>query len=367
MKALLTGGSGFIGAYFHRDLAAAGHDRVTLDLIDPSGQAAQTPFVRGDVRDPDACRRALEDHGPIDVVVHLAAAHHDFGIERETYFSVNEHGTRTLTEAMDAAGVRNIVFYSTVAVYGSAPAPITEETPPAPESPYGESKLAGEKVLEEWVAKGDGRRALVIRPTVTFGPNNFANMYSLIRQIYSGKYLQFGEANNYKSLSYVENIVAATIELMQRPIAFEGEPAGSEIRPFEVFNYIDKPDLTSGGIAKAILESLGRKPKPLTIPYALGYAMGLPFDVVIKLTGKNLPISTARIHKLFQAQTKFESDKVFATGFVPPVSLREGIERMAKWYVERGQDEQAVWHLPPAEPVRTHTEAPAPTDRVATA
>jgi hypothetical protein len=77
----------------------------------------------------------------------------------------------------------------------------------------------------------------------------------------------------------------------------------------------------------------------------------VPFDIVIKLTGKNLPVSTARIKKLFVAQTKYEADKVLATGYTPKVPLAEGIDRMVRWYLETGKDESAVWHIPPARAV----------------
>jgi nucleoside-diphosphate-sugar epimerase len=138
---------------------------------------------------------------------------------------------------MDTHGIRDLCFYSSCAVFGDSKPPLREDSPTAPNSPYGASKLAGEKVVKPWADKGDNRRALVIRPTITFGPRNFANMYSLIRQIHSGKYAQIGPGTNIKSLSYVENIVSATNFLWMRP--------ESQRAPFDIFNYIDKPDLTS--------------------------------------------------------------------------------------------------------------------------
>ena len=347
MKILITGGSGFIGGYFHRELTERGHEIVNLDLVEPTGPIAQSAFVKGDVRDPKAVEAALTRLGePVDRVVHLAAAHHDFGIEHDTYYDVNENGARVLTDAMDAHGVGELTFYSTVAIYGHAPEPVTEDSPKDFFNPYGGSKWAGEKVFMAWTDKGANdagrqRRCLTIRPTVTFGPNNFANMYSLIRQIHSGKYAQFGPATNIKSLSYVENIVDATLHLWD----YEGRAN------YDPYNWIDKPDLSSGEIAVACMESLGKGGKPLTVPLALGLAAGIPFDVVIKLTGKNLPISTARIKKLFCAQTKYEADKVLATGYTPKVPLKEGIDRMVKWYLSEGKDREAVWHIPPAETV----------------
>ena len=344
MKVLITGGSGFIGGYFHRELTARGHQIVNLDLVDPKGPAAQSPHIKGDVRDPAAVRAAITHFGdPVDHVVHLAAAHHDFGIDHDTYYDVNENGAKVITEAMDEAGTAEITFYSTVAIYGHAPEPVTEDSPKDFFNPYGGSKWAGEQVFMAWTDKGVNdagkqRRCLTIRPTVTFGPNNFANMYSLIRQIHSGRYAQFGKATNIKSLSYVENIVDATLYLWE----YEGRAN------YDPYNWIDKPDLTSAQIALTIMESLGKNGKPLTFPLWLGLLAGIPFDIVIKLTGKNLPISTARIKKLFTAQTKYEADKVLATGYTPKVPLKEGIDRMVKWYLEQGKDEQAVWHIPPA-------------------
>ncbi len=343
MKILITGGSGFIASYFHRDLSALGHELVNLDLVEPSGDQARMEYVRGDIRDPAALDRAMEG---AELVVNLAAAHHDFGIEHDTYYSVNEHGSQRLCDAMDRAGIRDAIFYSTVAVYGDAPGPHHEEAPTEPNSPYGGSKLKGEAVFRRWVERGDARRALVIRPTVTFGPHNFANMYSLIRQIDSGRYFRFGAGTNYKSLSYVENIVHATQFLRGM---LEEKPSRA-IGDFEIFNYIDKPDLTSTQISDTVSACLGRKPAP-AMPYAVGVLMGLPFDAVIRLTGRNLPISTARIEKMFRTETRFEADKLLGVGYVPKVPLKEGIDRMVRWYTSEGKHENAQWRQPPAEAV----------------
>ncbi len=343
MKILITGGSGFIGAYFHRDLRALGQtDLVTLDLVQPEGLAADAPYIKGDIRNPKALDRAMAG---VDLVINLAAAHHDFGIAHDTYYSVNEHGSQQVCDAMDRAGIRQAVFYSTVATYGTAPTPHHEDAAVQPDSPYGGSKLKGEGVFRRWVEKGDGRRALVIRPTVTFGPENFANMYSLIRQIDSGKYLRFGPGTNIKSLSYVENIVDATLFLL----GMKTDKPNRPIEPFEIFNFIDKPDMTSTQISDTVSKCLGKKPAP-GVPYWVGMVLGIPFDVVIALTGKNLPISRARIQKLYRTETKFEADKILSTGFKPSIPLAEGIDRMVKWYQAGGKDRDATWHLPPAEP-----------------
>jgi nucleoside-diphosphate-sugar epimerase len=336
MRILLTGGSGFIAGHLAERLAAAGHELTLFDLVEPPAARRGYGFVRGDVRDRAALDRALEG---CDAVFHLAAAHHDFGLATETYFAVNEGAARVLCDAMTARGIGNVVFYSSVAVYGGAPEPHVENGPTDPEGPYGASKLAGEKVFEAWAAEAPGRRALVIRPTVVFGRDHFANMYSLIRQIASGAYVRVGAGENVKSLVYVENIVAATLYLWQRPDA----PA------FDVFNVVDKPDLTSAEIADAIFDALGRRPLPVRLPLAGALALAVPFDVASRLTGRNLPISRARVRKLFASRTCFEASKLAATGFRAEVPLREGIARMVRWYMAEGRHRTPVSHLPPAE------------------
>jgi nucleoside-diphosphate-sugar epimerase len=239
---------------------------------------------------------------------------------------------------MDGAGIRELCFYSSVAVYGDAPEPRTERTTPAPAGPYGASKLAGERVVRAWTERGEGRRALVMRPTVVFGPRNFANMYSLIRQIAAGRYVRVGAGMNVKSLVYVDNVVNATLALWGR----DGAPA------FDVVNAVDKPDLTSEQIADAIYDALGRAPTRVRLPLGVAVVLGTPFDLVSRTTGRNLPISRARIRKLFAAQTKFEAERLAELGIASVVPLREGIARMVRWYMAQGRREQPVSHIPPA-------------------
>ncbi|HEY0778734.1 MAG TPA: NAD(P)-dependent oxidoreductase [Gemmatirosa sp.] len=341
MHYLVTGGAGFIGRQLCAALVARG-DRVTvLDIAADTPTQGATPsirYVRGDVRDPVAVRTALAE---CDAVFHLAAAHHDFGIDHATYFGVNEGAAGILCAAMEAAGVRDVCFYSSVAIFGDAPEPHHEDAPTAPNNDYGASKLAGERVFRRWADDAPGRRVLVIRPTVTFGAGNFANMYSLIRQIDSGLFVQVGAGENVKSLSYVENLVDATLFLWDRPTGAS----------FDAYHWVEKPDLTSGQIATAISAALGRAAPRVRVPLAAAVALAAPFDLVIRLTGRNLPISSARVRKLAADQTRFEADKVRAAGFRPRVTLDEGIRRMVAWYREEGRRATPVRRLPPAIPI----------------
>jgi nucleoside-diphosphate-sugar epimerase len=338
MKALVTGATGFIGYQLVQRLRSSGAEVCGLDLVPPNGEQLLPRFIHGDIRDQKAVRRAIEG---ADAVFSLAAAHHDFGISDSTYFSVNEQASQVICDEADRAGIRKICWYSSCAVYGDCPAPRDETATPRPVGPYGASKLAGEHIFRKWAAKGEGRTALVIRPTITFGPGNVANMYSLIRQVASGRFVIAGRASNLKSLSYVENLIDATLHLWNR------SPGG-----FEVYNFVEKPDLTSREIAESVAKALGRSSPGPTLPMPVVLAIALPFDAVTALTGKDLGVSTMRVRKLFSWETKFEASKLAATGFRSAVPLPEGIRRMVEWWRVTGSKAAPMWRQPPSEVFR---------------
>ena len=315
MAILLTGGSGFIGSHFQNVLP--NKDIINLDLVEPNFPY-KSKYVKGDIRVEDDIRKAIRNSG-ITSIISLAAKHHDFGIGHDEYFDTNEDGTRMLCKVASEFEISELTFYSSVAVYGISNEVSTESMEPTPDSPYGESKLAGERVLHEWVKDKPDRKVLIIRPTLVFGRNNMANMRNLIKQIDSGLYFHLGKADNVKSIAYVENVVEATLYMQQR------------LTPgLSVYNYADEPQLTTREISNVIAKELNKKIM-LTVPKAIGVMMGVPFDIAIKWTGKNLPISTARIKKL-GTSTHHSAKKMFSTGFQPRFSSVEGLRKMVDWY-----------------------------------
>lgn len=338
LQVAVTGGAGFIGQHFCGRLNSQGALASIIDIRAPARPIPGVRSVVGDVRDTDALRAALRG---ANAVLHLAAAHHDYGITRETFFGVNEGGARALCAVMDEQGIRKLCFFSSVAVYGSHDEPPDEDTACRPESHYGESKLAVETVFREWAAKGEGRTVLVIRPTVTFGPGHFANMYTLVRQIRSRLYVSVGRGTNRKSLVYIDNIVDATMTLWARGNA----PA------FDVFNAVDKPDLTSRAIGDAVFGALDRSLPRFSIPLWAALIAAFPFDVIISVTGLNLPISSDRVRKFAIANSVFRADKLKNAGITPGITLETGIERMVAWYLEEGSALPLDRSVPPPDPI----------------
>jgi nucleoside-diphosphate-sugar epimerase len=147
-------------------------------------------------------------------VIHLAAAHKDFGIPEEEYFSVNEGGMKVLCALCTKYNVQKFVFFSSVAVYGTQENSTDENTLPSPDNHYGASKWSAEKVLHQWQHENAERLAIILRPALVFGEGNTANMYRLIDQISKKRYFNVGRGNNVKSIAYVKNVVNATLYLL---------------------------------------------------------------------------------------------------------------------------------------------------------
>ena len=168
MRVLVTGGAGYIGSVIVARLTARGHDVVVYDDLSRGHAAAVpegVPLVRGDVRDAAAVRAALVEGG-CEAVVHMAALAEvaESVAEPDRYFSVNVDGTAAVVEAAAAAGAGRLVFSSTAAVYGAPErTPIDEDDTLAPANPYGETKLAGERLL---AAGAVARRARRHRPAL---------------------------------------------------------------------------------------------------------------------------------------------------------------------------------------------------------
>ena len=165
MRVLVTGGAGYIGSETVRLLTARGHEPVVLDTLERGHRAAvdTAPLIVGSVADAGLVESTLRDHR-IEAVVHFAAlksVEASF-VDPAGYFGTNVGGTFALLGAMGRAGVSDLVYSSSCAVYGTpSDLPVRETSELRPENPYGETKLLVERALP-WFA-GAGIRSISLR------------------------------------------------------------------------------------------------------------------------------------------------------------------------------------------------------------
>ena len=241
MKILVTGGSGFIGTRLVSLLIEGGHDVSIFDK-NPSKLFADR-VILADVRDAEALASAVVG---CDIVYHLAAEHHDNVRPISLYDDVNVGGAKNLVVAMESANITKLIFTSSVAIYPLNAGEPTEGSTIAPFNPYGQSKYEAEKIFEKWAAQSDDRCLTIIRPAVVFGEDNRGNVYNLLAQIHSGRFRMVGKGQNKKSMGYVGNITQFLVECMEFD---EG---------VHLYNYADKPDLTTNELLFIAKESFGR-------------------------------------------------------------------------------------------------------------
>lgn len=312
MKVTIIGGSGFVGTHLLSYLCD--NQVANVFNIDKVMSEKHPQFTHiGDVLNLPKLTQQLEG---TDVVVLLAAEHRDDVTPISQYYTVNVQGIRNTLEAMEVNGVKNILFTSSVAIYGLDRPNPDESFIAAPFNHYGKSKWGAELVLQEWYKDHPEWNITIIRPTVIFGEGNRGNVFNLLSQIASGRFMMIGSGKNQKSMAYVGNIVAFISYLLVK-----------QNNGYNVYNYADKPDFNTNDLVQHTGKILNRKIPTLRIPYWLGMLGGYGFDLLARVSGKKMSVSSVRVKK-FCAVTQYDATKAASTGFIAPYTLEEGLRRM---------------------------------------
>jgi UDP-glucose 4-epimerase len=223
MRALVTGGAGFIGSHIAHRLVDAGHEVVVLDDLSTGSRtnlaaiAGRIRLVEGDVRHPatvEECATGCE------VVFHEAAiVSVPFSVEHpQESHDVNIQGTLNVLQAARKAKARRVVFASSAAIYGEEPTlPKTEAMRPEPMSPYGVEKITGEHYLATW-SKLFAVETVALRYFNVFGPRQdprspYSGVISIfVDRILAGRPLTFfGDGSQCRDFVYVDNVVDANM------------------------------------------------------------------------------------------------------------------------------------------------------------
>ena len=199
----------------------------------------------------------------IDVVIHLAARAHVMDDQSSDplaeYRRINVDGTKAVAEAASDAGVKRLVFLSSIKVNGEQTfeKPYTASDTPAPEDAYGISKAEAEKILTE-IAIRTGLEVVIIRTPLVYGPGVRANFLSLISLANGGLPLPFGAiTKNRRSLIYIGNLINILVTATQHPAA------GGQI-----FLVRDGADLSTAELVRQLRSAIGRPARILSVPPA---------------------------------------------------------------------------------------------------
>ena len=320
MNILITGSNGFVGSRLMYYLIENGHQVLGIDNSEECNIKNHQKTIIGDIRNIEDLRK-LNEH-EFELIIHCAASKHDFGISREEYFSNNEYGTQILIDYASERNINKIIYYSTVSVYGYQSHPCDETAEYLSNTVYGDSKFAGEKVIWKWQEEKPNKRCVItLRPSVIYGPNNYANMYNLIKQMNKFPWLMVGNGSHIKSMISLENMMDLTYFVLDI------------LKPgIQNFNCIDKPYLTVRKLMEIIASNDGFNMPKIHIPLSLAIFIGRIFDIIGKILGKELPINSDRMKK-FGTSTDYRSEKIRELGYVQQHSIEDEIKRTCEWYL----------------------------------
>jgi len=320
MKILITGSNGFVGSRLMYYLEEKGFDVWGIDNSIKCNISSHPKTKSGDIRNIEDFEQFAEID--FDLIIHCAASKHDFGISDEEYFSNNEFGTKVLMKYASQRNIKKIIYYSTVSVYGHQDKICDENSEYLSNTVYGDSKFAGEKVIWNWLEEDKKREAITLRPSVIYGPNNFANMYNLIKQMHKFHWFMIGDGNHIKSMVALENMIDMTYFSIKH------------LKPgIENFNCIDKPYLTVKQLMEIMANNVGFKIPKIYIPMMIAVFIGKIFDILGKLLKKDLPINSDRMKK-FGTSTDYRAEKIRKAGYVQKYTIQDEIKRTCESYLD---------------------------------
>ena len=301
-RVLVTGATGFIGRALVPALVTAGYDvrAAVRDLPAPFTPAVEV-VTHGDLGADVAWPPLMAD---MDFVIHLAGiAHSGPGVAEANYDRVNHLATAGLAEAARAAGIKRLIFVSTIRAQTGARSDrvLTEADDPRPTDPYGRSKLAAEIALAR-----SGADFTVLRPVLVYGPGVKGNLRTLLRIAALPIPLPFGAFTQRRSLLGVQNLVAAITYVL-----------GHAASGGKTYVVADPHPVSLADIVAALRLGLGKAPRLLAVPPAL-------IRPCLTVLGRG------QIWDQLNGQMVVDPRKLIAEGWQPAADTAAGLAAMAR-------------------------------------
>jgi len=313
-RVLVTGANGFVGRALVRTVIDTGrHVRAAVRHLD----RADGPFgdwsAVGDVGPETDWFNSLRD---VDAVIHLVARTHvlrDPEKNLQLYRRTNVDGTRRLAEQAAAAGVRRLVFVSSIKVNGERTfqRAYGPDDVPAPEDAYGLSKHEAEQIVAR-IAEASGMEHVIVRPPLVYGPGVKGNFPRLIRLVQKGVPLPLASVQNQRSMVALENLVDLLVRCIDAP--------GATGRTLLVR---DEETLSTPGLIRHVASALGRPVHLFPVPTALLYILG-------RLTGR-----TSEIQRLCGSLVVDDSETRRLLEWSPPVFAQDAIRATVADFLKR--------------------------------
>ncbi|MCZ7381424.1 MAG: NAD-dependent epimerase/dehydratase family protein [Candidatus Methanoperedens sp.] len=326
MKALVTGGTGFIGSHLVDSLVSKGHEvRVLLRKKSNTKylENLDVEKVYSDLNDKNSLKKAVEN---VDVVFHLGAIF-NYWVPRDLIFDVNVNGTKNILDACLDANIDRFVHCSTIGVMGpTGTSPVNETAPYNPGgSTYTQSKCEAEKLVLKYYAE-QKLPVTVIRPAVVYGPRCFYGMYDGITAAANGKLSAIlGPGDNYVSLVYVSDVVQG-FELA----------AGKEKAVGEIYIIADERPQTLNELFITMAKVFEINPPKRHVPVQVAKFMAFIYEMKASLTG-GTPMFTGHSIDFMMTNHAYDISKAkLDLGYESKISFEEGLKRTIDFYRENG-------------------------------
>jgi len=312
LRLLVSGANGFVGKSVCKRAVGQGFVVRGACRKYASRLSQIESVITGDINDVTNWDIALDQ---VDVVIHLAARvhvmHESSPDPLAEFRTVNVQGTHNLAMQAVRAGVRRMVFVSSIKVNGEESdiySRYSENDTPQPLDPYGVSKLEAERVLNQ-VSKETGLEIVIVRPPLIYGPSVKGNFLRMLRVLAKRAPLPLSSVYNQRSLVYVENLADALIACSTHSAA-----AG------QTYLVSDGEDISTPDLLRRLGAELGRPAHLFPCPVGLLKLAG-------KLTGKS-----DQVQRLL-GSLQVDSGKIRRElNWTPPFTLQQGLQATAEWY-----------------------------------
>jgi len=306
MNILITGLHGFVGSNLTQSLKAH-HTLYALDIISPPKDGVSKTFSW-----PDIESNNIPD---VDTIIHLAGKAHDTKNQSaaQSYFDINTGLTQKIYDYFLTSSAKKFIFFSSVkaaadTVQGDI---LTEDIIPAPKGPYGESKIAAEKYIQEhWPAPDSGKQVYILRPCMIHGPANKGNLNLLYSVVSKGLPWPLGAFENRRTFTSIDNLCFVIDGIVSGNIA-----SG-------IYHIADDEALSTNELISVMCEVMGRKARIWRLPKGMMNGAAT-FGGIL-----HLPLNSERLRKLTENYVASNAKIKSALGVERmPITAREGLRR----------------------------------------